>query len=119
MSIFNRWRKYPKKKPKESGWYTCTVQDILDPDKRKTMDLYFELAYRGRWIDTRRSTVFEGYKVYQPCRYVTEENRVWEDNLCDMTIWVLAWKKQEEPWMKGVGKKKNEKVVTFKKKNKK
>lgn len=87
--IFNRWRRYPKRKPKYTGWYQCTVR------KGVIMDLYFNVR-ECRWIDRRRQQVFDGYKVYKPGREPLEYNRVNTDQLCER-IDVVAWKKLPKP----------------------
>ena len=53
------------------------------------MDLYF---HDGYWVDRRRKQVFEGYKVYKPSRAAIEDNRVWNDELCDRED-VIAWRR--------------------------
>lgn len=94
--IFNRWRKYPRRKPKNEGWYQCTVQYGLSGQDESpiVMDLYWWYApdRGGIWVDRRRESVFDGYKVYKPSRAAIEENRVFRDNDCER-IDVIAWKK--------------------------
>lgn len=100
--MFNRWRKYPKRKPKNEGRYQCIVKygfggQIKNPT---IIDLYWWYApdRGGVWIDRRRNNVFVGYKVYEACRAAIEENRVFGDNLCERTD-VLAWRKMPKiPW---------------------
>lgn len=87
--ILNFWRKYPKRKPKFNGWYQCTVKHGFGVHKPRVMDLYF---HDGYWIDRRRKQVFEGYKVYKPSRAAIEDNRVWNDELCDRDD-VIAWRR--------------------------
>lgn len=90
--IFNRWKKYPKHEPEENDWYQCTIVD------GRVMDLYFLDYEGGMWIDMRRTSVFDGYKVYKPSREPLEYNRVWTDSLCDWTIDVVAWRKLPKPY---------------------
>lgn len=91
--IFNIWRKYPNHKPKEDGWYQCTVQHGYGIDQPRVMDLYFEKDLGTYWwIDKRRQQVFDGYKVYKSSRAPIEDNRVWKDSLCERDD-VIAWRK--------------------------
>lgn len=92
--IFNRWRKYPRKEPKNEGWYQCTVLHGYGLNEPRVMDLYFSFApdIGGIWIDRRRQQVFYGYKVYKPSRAPIEDNRLWKDELCER-IDVVAWRK--------------------------
>lgn len=90
--IFNRWRKYPKKKPKEYGDYLCTmIYD--DPENIQIHVLTWSPYHDGEWIFSNRQSVFDGYKVYKPCREPIEENRVHWDSLSKPGHLVLAWKK--------------------------
>lgn len=91
--IFNRWRRYPRVKPKKDGWYQCTVDR---GNGLGVMDLYYDTRYGGRWIDLRRKQVFNGYKVYKAGREPLEYNRVFEDSLCDRED-VMAWKHMIKP----------------------
>lgn len=96
MSIFNRWRKYPKRKPKNEGCYQCIVKYGLSGqiDNPIVMDLYWWYApdRGGIWIDRRRQNVFDGYKVYLSNRAPIDDNRVFQDN-CSERIDVVAWRK--------------------------
>lgn len=83
--IFNIWRPFPLFKPKHDGWYTCSLVDGT------VMDLYY-LSWAGSWMDNRRQSVFDGYKVYNSGRAALEENRVYDDRLCNRTFEVIAWK---------------------------
>lgn len=88
--IFNPWRKYPKRKPKEDGWYLCTVYDE-DNEKSYVMRLYYR-SMDKKWRNNDRISVFQGYNVYKVCRAPIEENRVYRDGLCERDD-VVAWKK--------------------------
>lgn len=92
IMIFNRWKKYPKKKPKQSGRYQCIVRYGLDGKVENPiiLDLYYR-DWSDCWIDKRRQSVFNGYKVYLSCRASIEDNRVLEDSLCER-IDVIAWR---------------------------
>lgn len=82
--IFNPWRKYPKRKPKEDGWYLCTVP--------YTVRVFHYDVRKDKWTDTSRQHVFDGYVVYKCCRAPIQENRVYTDGLCERDD-VVAWKK--------------------------
>lgn len=85
--IFNRWRRYPKRKPRKDGWYLCTVQHEFG---RGMLVLYYD--GRDRWENRSRQNVFDGYQVYKVCRVPNAETRVWTDGLCEPGN-VVAWKK--------------------------
>lgn len=99
--IFNRWRKYPKRKPKKEGWYQCTVlyETNTDSPYPVNMDLYFWFApdRGGIWVDRRRESVFDGYKVYMPNRAPIDDNRVFRDSGCER-VDVVAWKRLPKPY---------------------
>lgn len=93
--IFNFWRRYPKKKPKESGYYLCTTSESQTALYNNSVNFVHTLYYNKRedkWIDISRQTVFEGYVVYKVCRAPIEENHVYSDWLCKRGD-VIAWKK--------------------------
>lgn len=102
--MFNRWKKYPKRKPKKEGWYQCTVKYGLSGkiENPMVMDLYFWFAPEcgGIWVDRRRQSVFDGYKVYMPNRAPIDDNRVCRDNVCER-IDVTAWRKIPKPYRFG------------------
>lgn len=94
--VFNFWRKYPRRQPKQEGWYQCTVKYGLSGkiENPMVMDLYWWHApdRGGIWVDRRRESVFDGYKVYLPNRAAIDDNRVFRDNCCER-IDVIAWRK--------------------------
>ena len=92
IKMLNFWRKYPRRKPKESGRYQCTVMYGYNLDNVRVMDLYFDTLDGGKWLDDRRQSVFSGYKVYKDGRVPLEENRVFTDGLCERDH-VIAWRK--------------------------
>lgn len=104
--IFNPWRKYPRHKPKEWGWYQCTYKLDDDPGNTYVMDLYYT-PWKDEWIDKRRRNVFDGYQVFKASRATTDENRVMEDTMCDRTLGVIAWRKLPRPF--GVKREKRKK----------
>ena len=89
--IFNFWRPFPFFYPKKDGWYQCTAAHGRGLNRSKVMDLYFT-KWDGKWIDTRRQTVFDGYKVYLSDRAPIDDNRVYTDTECER-IDVVAWRK--------------------------
>lgn len=82
--FINLWRPAWLVLPKKDGWYVCTTQDYW------VRYLYFNTQTK-RWVNVSRQTIFDGYKVYKPCRAPVEENRVYTDSDCEYDI--LAWKK--------------------------
>ena len=95
--IFNRWRRFkldkPRTHPKESGWYLCTVCFDEASPRFRVMDLYYDHINGGMWLDKRRKSVFDGYKVYLSGRAVSEDTMVFGDTACDKTLGVIAWRK--------------------------
>lgn len=101
--MINLWRPYSFIQPKKDGWYQCTCKHGKGENNPSVMDLYF-IKHENKWVDKRRQTVFEGYKVYESCRAPIEDNRVYTDTSCER-IDVTAWRKLPKPcklWMKGV-----------------
>lgn len=89
--IFNVWRPHPFLKPKKDGWYQCTTAHGNGLNRPRVMDLYFN-AELEKWLDIRRQNVFDGYKVYLPCRAPIDDNRVYTDTNCER-VDVTAWRK--------------------------
>lgn len=109
--IFNRWRKYPKRKPNNEGRYQCIVKYGFGGqiEKPTIIDLYWWYApdRGGVWIDRRRKNVFDGYKVYLANRAPIEDNLAFGDSLCER-VDVVAWRKMPRiPWRFGKKKKEN------------
>lgn len=101
--MFNIWRPYPLLKPKTDGWYSVSLFDGT------VMDLEY-ISWSNRWMDSRRQSVFNGYKVYKSGRAAIDENRVFDDKLCNRTSEVVAWRKIGLPycwWWKGNNTSKN------------
>ena len=93
--IFNFWRRYPNRKPKQSGYYLCTTSEVQIFAYENCISFIHILYYskrRDKWIDISRQTVFDGYVVYKVCRAPIEENHVYSDWLCERSD-VVAWKK--------------------------
>ena len=90
--MFNFWRRYPRRKPKENGKYLCTIQHGDYLEHSTVMILYYDDIDGGKWLDTARQSVFDGYKVFAPGRHVCDATRVHTDSLCKRDF-VVAWKK--------------------------
>ena len=90
--IFNFWRPTSFFRPKKDGWYQCWIKNGEDSNYDYVMDLYFD-TLEHKWLDRRRQSVFNGYKVYKSGREPLDYNRVYTDNLCER-IDVVAWKKK-------------------------
>lgn len=88
--IFNLWRRYPKRKPKESGYYLCSISQGLH--NGVSVNVLYYKKREGKWIDIHRQTMFDGYVVYRVCRAPIPDNRVYFDSLCERTDEVTAWK---------------------------
>ena len=97
------WKRFDKKKPKENGWYQCTVDmDGL----RFVTDLYWK---DGRFRDNDRQDVFDTYDVYE-YNYSTHEydRSISTDQYCDLTKFVIAWKKLPKPYRRDLKERSNE-----------
>lgn len=97
------WKRFDKKKPKENGWYQCTVE---------TDGLRFVTYLRwkdGRFIDGNRQDVFDTYDVYE-YNYSTHEydRSISTDQHCDLTKFVIAWKKLPKPYRSDLKERSNE-----------
>ena len=102
--IFNFWKSAKWFTPRKSGWYQCTAAHGNGLDHPRVMDLYFN-SETDKWLDLRRQRVFDGYKVYLPCRAPIDDNRVYTDTDCER-IDVTAWR--QIPKYYGYWKKKRE-----------
>lgn len=80
----NSWISVNERKPFVNGWYQCTVKDY-----HKVIDLYFK---DGKWLDNRRISMFEMYKIYG-YGHSNEEHRMNYDEFDDFnwTDYVVAW----------------------------
>ena len=95
--IINKWRKYPKQKPKKYGKYLCKVLYGSELEHNEVVILTFDTIDGGKWIDENRQSVFDGYKVYISGKVPMESNRVFTDGLCKRDF-VVAWKKLPKAW---------------------
>lgn len=103
MSIRDKfWRSFPKHKPKEDGWYICTINypfdtKIINNDHYTRYGYYvMELYWYGnmmKFIDNKRMNVFNEYKVTDHDNEIIKK-----DNLCDRTNSVVAWKKRPKAY---------------------
>lgn len=92
--MFNNWKPYPKCKPKENGWYCCSIRYGKDSDEAYVMDLWWD-AKNKLWKDNRRLNVFHTYDVYgygDSANDKTEKIKLYKDNLCVRND-VIAFKK--------------------------
>lgn len=85
----NYWRNYPRRKPKEDGFYLCTID--MGGGIHVVKQLWYN-ARTGSWINKERLSVFEGYAVFKHCRATIEENHVYTDSLCDRTEDIVHWR---------------------------
>ena len=95
--MFNRWKPFPKYKPKEKGWYICSIRYGEDPEQAYVMDLWWD-DKREVWQDNRRLDVYQTYEVYGYGFGNTDilglpiKKRMYHDNLCERDD-VIAFKK--------------------------
>lgn len=97
------WNRFDIRKPKEAGWYLCTVEQ----GSRFNMLLYWDYSGgggNGRFVDPVRKSVFDTYEVMVTKKF--EEGmatdaimpndeymeRIYKDDACDRTDCVIAWK---------------------------
>ena len=93
--MFNRWKPYPKYKPKKRGWYICSIRYGEDKRQAYVMDLFWD-EVRGVWKDNRRLNVFSTYEVYgwgESIIGTPAKTRLYHDRLCERNN-VIAFKKQ-------------------------
>lgn len=90
------WKNFVKRKPKEKGWYLCTVE--VKNQQRYTMKLYW-YPETQKFIDNIRQNVCD---VYQVMSSTGERLR---DIGQDRTKGVVAWRKLPKPYMRGFIKK--------------
>ena len=63
----------------------------------EVMSLYYS-AWEDKWVDKSRLSVFEGYKVYKSCKAPIDDNRVYSDVRCDLSLGVVAWRALAKPY---------------------
>lgn len=89
------WKKFSKHKPKETGWYLCTVKTCVGT--RAVMELYWDSAAEI-FFDERRATVFTMYDVFDyNYRTFQRSERIHKDDRCVWTDRVIAWKSLPAP----------------------
>lgn len=86
VNMFNFWKPYPKHKPKERGWYICSIRYGEEKSHAYVMDLFWD-EKREVWKDNRRLNVFGMYEVNG-----YETKNMAYDNLCFRND-VIAFKK--------------------------
>lgn len=92
--MFNRWKPYPKYKPKEKGWYLCSIRYGEEEGEAYVMDLWWD-DKREVWKDNRRLNVYQTYEVYGWGNSIIDtpvKQRIWHDNLCERND-VIAFKR--------------------------
>lgn len=99
--MFNRWRPYPKHKPKKKGWYQCSIQYGKDPDQAYVMDLYWN-DKREMFVDNRRFNVFQLYEVYGYGTFNSNvKTRMYSDSTCFRED-VIAFKRLPKLYKKSI-----------------
>jgi hypothetical protein len=86
------WKRFSKNKPKQDGWYICTVE--VEKQQRYVMELHW-YSEKQKFIDNIRQNVCETYEVIG-----CSGKRLYDIGQ-DRTRGVVAWKKQPKPYMKG------------------
>lgn len=81
--MFNRWKPYPKYKPKKQGWYICSIRYGEEEGQAYVMDLWWNEKLE-RWQDNRRINVFQLYEVFGYGKKINrnEKMRIYYDNTC-------------------------------------
>ena len=91
--MFNRWKPYPKHKPKKQGWYICSIRYGEEPGQAYVMDLFWD-EKREVWKDNRRLNVFQEYEVMGWGDSIIDtpvKKQIWTDRLCERDD-VIAFK---------------------------
>ena len=92
--MFNRWKPFPKYKPKKRGWYICSSRYGEEPGEAYVMDLFWD-EKREVWKDNRRIDVFQSYEVYGWGNNILDQavkKQLFYDNFCERTD-VIAFKR--------------------------
>lgn len=113
------WYRFDIRKPTKVGWYLCTVEQ----GSRFPMLLYWDYSSgggEGRFVDPVRKSVFDTYEVMVTKKFEegmkTEAimpddeymERIYTDEACDRTKYVIAWKPEPRVFM---GEVKNDRNV--------
>lgn len=61
--FFNRWKPYPKHKPKKRDQYLCSIRYGDEPDEAYAMILTY-LPGVDRWKNSSLQCLFNTYEVY-------------------------------------------------------
>lgn len=92
IELFNLWRPFPEYKPRENGWYICSIRYGDEHDQAYVMDLYW-YNDKKEWRDNRRLDVYNMYRVYgYNVDTGIQDMLITRDNLCVRTD-VIAFKK--------------------------
>lgn len=90
--MFNRWKPYPKNKPKKRGWYICSIQYGEEKEQNYVMDLFWD-DEKKLWKDNRRLDVYNMYYVFgYNDETGRQDKKMYRDNLCIRND-VIAFKK--------------------------
>ena len=92
--MLNRWKPYPKHKPKKRGWYICSIRYGEEPGQAYVMDLFWNEKLE-RWQDNRRLDVFQTFEVLgwgEDIRGNNIKKQIYYDNCCYRDD-VVAFKK--------------------------
>lgn len=80
--MFNRWKPYPKYKPKEKGWYVCSIRYGEEKEQAYVMDLFWD-DEKELWKDNRRINVFKEYDVFgYNDETGMQDKKMYSDNHC-------------------------------------
>lgn len=99
--LFNVWRQYPRRKPKEDGLYLC--KEIGLEGQIHINELFYR-TNDDKWIEMSRQSVFDSYIVYKKANKEVYDDyipflhtnhplytRVYTDCICERYN-VVAWK---------------------------
>lgn len=89
------WRRFPKKQPREKGWYQCTICYEFGENTHSTyvMDLFWN-PDNQTFKDNRRQNVFDTYSVYG-----CGDRKLATERIVDRTNEVVAWRKLPKPFI--------------------
>lgn len=101
------WKMFNKyNRPRSSGWYLCTVEN----GSRFPMLLYYDMT-KEKFLDPVRQSVFNTYEVMVTKKFEegaktdsimpddTYMERIFTDEACDRTEYVIAWKPEPKVFM--------------------
>lgn len=93
--LFNMWKIFSKKKPKQDGWYLCTVETVLG--SRHVEELY----WYGEIQKFKNKKIFDLINEYDVYKYndATHKYDI-SVNDCIETNKVIAWKMKPKAYIK-------------------